>query len=118
MDYLKTVRTLEAAADTSRSPIPVSSEIEEPHVLGRINTSLGIAKKAKEAKKGPSSSQWLTAWRELATLTAGLTAEDPRLQTVLTALNVCDMAFEADDWTAFEKARKEVLRGRKGIQGH
>ena len=57
---------------------------------------------------------WLTAWRGLAQMTYGLTPEDPRLQPVLAALDVCDAAFMADDWEAFEQAREGVRRAMEG----
>src|SRR6185369_5700466 len=43
---------------------------------------------------------WLTAWREVAEISSGLTNEDVRLPLVMAALASCDTAFEADDWAA------------------
>lgn len=51
---------------------------------------------------------WLQAWQELARLTHGIEPEDARLGPVLEALDQCDIAFYADNWTAFEVAAAEV----------
>ena len=78
-----------------------------------------LVKLAKEHLRNNQNIQhdWLAAWRELAELTYGITPEDPRLQPVLTALNVCDVAFVADDWTAFQEARKGIVRAMDGDEG-
>ncbi len=52
---------------------------------------------------------WLVAWRELATITDGITKDDPRFQSVMAALDVCDEAYLAGDWVAFE-GRVKVVR--------
>lgn len=41
--------------------------------------------KVREAKRN-----WSPTWRELAALTSSLTADDPRLLTVMAALNGCE----------------------------
>jgi hypothetical protein len=51
---------------------------------------------------------WLAAWRELATLTYGINAQDPRLGPALTALNSCDKAFASDDWARFQRGANDV----------
>jgi hypothetical protein len=51
---------------------------------------------------------WLTAWRELAAMTNGITRDDPRFQPVLEALNRCDDAYLAGDWPAFRLGAEEV----------
>ena len=56
----------------------------------------------------PSHAQWLKAWRELATLTQGITQGDPRLEPVMKALDACDMAFLMDDWSGFQRASLTV----------
>ena len=48
--------------------------------------------KVREAKR-----DWSPIWRELATLTYGITADDPRRA----ALNACDDAYLNGDWEAF-----------------
>lgn len=75
-----------------------------------------LVKLAKEhlGKSRHAKPDWLAAWRELAEITSGLTSEDPRLHPTLAALNVCDTAFEADDWSAFQIARKGVIRAIQG----
>ena len=51
---------------------------------------------------------WLGTWRQLTTLTIGITPEDSRLSGVKRALERCDMAFLAGSWPAFEQAAAEV----------
>jgi len=51
---------------------------------------------------------WLAVWRELATLTYGITPQDPRLGPVLTALNRCDEAFANDDWARFQRGANDI----------
>lgn len=58
----------------------------------------------------PTQQDWLTAWREVAAISSGLVAEDPRLPFVMAALGVCDVAFEAGDFVAFQHARDGVLQ--------
>jgi hypothetical protein len=66
--------------------------------------------KVREAKK-----DWLPAWRELAALTSGITADDLRLPIVMAALNACDDAYLSGDWMAF---RQSAARVRSAIDGH
>jgi hypothetical protein len=47
-------------------------------------------------------------WRELATLSSGLTAEDPRLPVVMAALNACDDAYLSGKWVEFCQAAARV----------
>ncbi len=51
---------------------------------------------------------WLSAWREVARLTDGITQDDPRFQLVMAALKPCDAAFERDDWEAFREAAAQI----------
>ena len=67
-----------------------------------------IKKLEKEAPK--AHSDWLAAWRELAQATSGLTADDPRLPSVMRWLNACDVAFSLDSWPSFQEAAAEVKR--------
>ena len=60
---------------------------------------------------------WSPTWRELAELTAGLTAEDPRLPEVMAALNSCDDAYLNGDWEAFCGA-VEQIRAAMANAGH
>ena len=63
------------------------------------------------------SRDWQPTWRELATLTSGLTANDPRLSGVLDALHACDDAYLSGNWVAFCQAaariRSAVKEGAK-----
>lgn len=52
---------------------------------------------------------WLAEWRELATKTAGLLPDDPRLGPVLEGLAQCDEAFLANDYRRFLKEKAAVL---------
>jgi hypothetical protein len=61
---------------------------------------------------GEAVTDWLTAWRELAALTSGLTAGDPRLPVVMDALNECDNGFLSGNWVAFRRA---VARVRSAV---
>jgi hypothetical protein len=54
------------------------------------------------------SPDWLQAWRDLATLTDGITRDDHRFQPVMSGLDQCDLAFEQGDWPAFERAAARV----------
>lgn len=57
-----------------------------------------------------TSAEWLTAWRELASQTAGLLPDDPRLALVVEGLGCCDEAFLANDYPRFLQAKAQVLR--------
>lgn len=57
---------------------------------------------------------WLQAWREVATLTSGLTADDPRLPVVMAALNACDDAYLNGNWEAFCHAAPRVRSAMEG----
>ena len=61
---------------------------------------------------------WLTAYRELATVTNGLARDDPRFQPVCSALDRSDVAYAADDWSGFEQAVDEVKRIVHGGENH
>ena len=50
----------------------------------------------------------MAGWRELASMTAGMTPDDPRLAPVLAALEACDNAFLANDWLGFQQAVARV----------
>ncbi len=51
---------------------------------------------------------WRAAWRELAALTYGITAEDPRFAGVMAALHQCDEAYRNDHDAAFRQVAKQV----------
>lgn len=60
---------------------------------------------------------WSPTWKELATLTYGITAEDPRLAGVMAALNACDDAYLSGDWEAFCQAAARVQHAVDGHSG-
>ena len=51
-----------------------------------------------------TATNWLTAWRELAALTDGITPEDPRFAGVMAALHQCDAAYRDGNGAAFRQA--------------
>jgi hypothetical protein len=67
-----------------------------------------------ESKASVSPPDWLTAWRELATLTIGIDPSAPRFQLVLHALEQCDTAYLAGDWPTFQRVTERVKRAVKG----
>lgn len=68
---------------------------------------LDVARKlAAETRK--TRDEWLAAWRELARVIYGITTEDPRFEPVMRWLNVCDVAFHLDAWSAFQDAADRV----------
>ena len=56
---------------------------------------------------------WLYEWRLLAALTAGMEAGDSRLPAVFQALDQCDTAFLAGDYSAFMLAASHVQEAMK-----
>jgi hypothetical protein len=66
--------------------------------------------KKLEDETPKTNKEWLTAWRELAQVTNGMTADDPRFESVMCWLNVCDVAFSIDSWPRFQEAAAEVKR--------
>ena len=65
---------------------------------------------SREASTPSTQQDWLTAWREVAAISSGLTAEDPRLPSVMAALGVCDAAFIAGNWATFQESKAGVGR--------
>jgi hypothetical protein len=57
---------------------------------------------------------WLAAWREVAELTSGLTADDPRLPIVRDALLAWDDALQRGNWVAFRKYAAQVRSAMVG----
>ena len=57
---------------------------------------------------------WSPTWRELAALTSGLTADDPRLPVVMAVLNQCDDAYLGGNWVAFRQAAEQVRSAMAG----
>ena len=63
-----------------------------------------------ESASPKTSADWLSYWRELAQVTYGITADDPRFDSVMRWLNVCDFAFSLGSWDTFCEAAAEVKR--------
>lgn len=61
--------------------------------------------KVQEAER-----DWSPTWRELATLSSGLTADDPRLRVVMDALNECENGYLDGNWEAFRLAAEGLRR--------
>jgi len=81
---------------------PASLPVYE--VLGPYGT-LGDAVRTQPRA---DTAAWLAAWRELAAVTNGVTADDSRFQPVMTALEQCDTAYLAGDWPGFQQAAQQV----------
>lgn len=56
-------------------------------------------------------------WRELAQMTSGLEAEDPRVTPVLSALAACEVCDKAGDRSGFEHAAERVKRLMQFVPG-
>jgi hypothetical protein len=82
-----------------------SGEEEEEAMDPLLQRALEIANRPRAVHQ---PIDWLVKWRHLAAITSGLTPEDSRLQTVLTALDVCDTAFLAGDYPGFMHAATKV----------
>ena len=67
-----------------------------------------VEKALKIVARPPIS--WLDSWRQLAALTGGIPKTDARYHPVLAALARCDVAFEHDDWPAFQETADAVKR--------
>lgn len=61
---------------------------------------------------------WLAAWREVAELTSGLTADDPRLPIVMDALLAWDDTVQRGNWVAFRQAAARVRSAMAGRNAH
>ena len=61
---------------------------------------------------------WPVAWRELATLTYGITGNDPRFPLVMAALNSCDDAYLNGNWIAFRQSAAGVRQAVEGGRLH
>jgi len=58
--------------------------------------------------KTKNREHWLVAYRELANLTLGIVREDSRFEEVNATLDLCDEAFERDNWQEFKQAAQAV----------
>ena len=60
-----------------------------------------------------SKPEWLMEWRVLAAITNGITKEDPRFESVMAALAVCEEAFGRGNWEAFRRGSEQVQRAAR-----
>lgn len=52
--------------------------------------------------------RWTETWRDLATMTQDIQETDWRFKAVLDLLNSCDKAFEAGNWTDFQRLAEKT----------
>lgn len=74
--------------------------------IGEEKESLAMSSPGDRLK----APDWSDQWRQLAGLTHGLTAEDPRLNPILDALADCDRHYKAGDLAAFTDTSERVKR--------
>ena len=60
-------------------------------------------------------SQWTQSWQELAIMTEDIDASLPIFHPLQAALNACDVAFNHDDWSAFQRAVETVRQLTKDV---
>lgn len=65
-------------------------------------------------KPTPSGFSWRQAWREVAAMTEGLTAEDARLPAVLRRLDDLEAAYQVGDQTTFLVLMGSLRRNLSG----
>ncbi|MBX3341994.1 MAG: hypothetical protein KF711_10415 [Nitrospira sp.] len=58
----------------------------------------------------PEQPDWATKWRDLAKESSGVTPDDPRLNSILSALALADTAYKSKDLATFEQAAARVRR--------
>ena len=78
--------------------------------LGLLRKRHSVGSSTNQLSKPASSDDWLTAWRELATVTQGIYEHDPRRQRILQLLEQCDEAFLAGNWQDFVRLAQQVKR--------
>jgi len=97
-------------ASVSTPPTQVGEELPLSMPPPQAQRFLAKAQgKVREVKR-----DWSPSWRELAVLSSGLTADDPRLPLVMAALNACDDAYLNGDFMAFCQAAERV---RSAVEG-
>jgi len=72
--------------------------------------------KKLEAETPKTNADWMNEWRDLAQVTCGILAEDPRFEPVMRGLNVCDTAFSLDSWALFQEGAEQVKQIAKGAE--
>jgi hypothetical protein len=102
-------------ADGVRLALSASGGIKASGDQGAVNRWLPIIRENKaDIVAVLVQGDWLAAWRELAALTSGLTADDPRLPVVMAVLNQCDDAYLGGNWVAFRHAAEQVRSAMAG----
>lgn len=89
-------------------PLGVPIEVPDAEAQRILEQAAGKVRPVEAAKP-----DWLKEWRAVAEVSSDLRAEDSRLPGVMVALGVCDTAFEADDFVAFQRAKVGVIRAMK-----
>ena len=102
-------------ADGVRLALSAGGKIKASGDQGAVNRWLPIIRENKPGIVAAlTQGDWLAAWRELAALTSGLTAGDPRLPVVMGALKLCDDAYLRGNWIEFRHAAARVRSAMEG----
>lgn len=102
-------------ADGIRLALSAGGKIKASGDQGAVNRWLPIIRENKPGIVAAlTQGDWLAAWREVAELTSGLTADDPRLPIVMDALLAWDDTVQRGNWVAFRQAAARV---RSAIEG-
>jgi hypothetical protein len=76
--------------------------------MSYLDTIRRLGQKSETALEGSTHPHWLTAWREIAALTVGITQDDHRFALIVKALDSCDEAYLAGEWSRFQQAAEQV----------
>jgi hypothetical protein len=96
-------------ADGVRLALSASGGIKASGDQGAVNRWLPIIRENKaDIVAALVQGDWLTAWREVAELTSGLTADDPRFPKVMVELLAWDEALQRGNWVAFRQTAARV----------
>ena len=90
---------------------------ERSELVERALAMLNAVPSRRTAAPVTPASDWLSRWRELASITASLEADDSRLPVVLIALAECQHAHDAGDLHGFITAAAQVHRLMQFIPG-
>ena len=77
------------------------------HPTGTVKKLISETQK-KENVKENAPNDWLDAWRDLAKMTSGIQENDWRFKAIMDLLNLCDKAFEAGNWTDFQRLAEKA----------
>lgn len=110
--------------DGQRLPLVAVRGVAKTDLPGRILAAWETSRhgydgegRDRDGKEGcvpPSVADWRELWRDVAALTAGITADDVRAAGLLDALQACDEAFRLGDYAAFQAG---ALRVRQIVTG-